>query len=231
MRRIYFIGLILYTLIVLHVAFPNIFSLEDVETVHVGIFIYILFVVDCCISIWLSKRKHVHDKKEMERKKRKRSFWITTYCLSLALTAVFFSEHVPLERLNIGFGAFVFAYYFFMHFLPYMKEKRGEEEDPIVEEAREQEHKRIEEDIKKLGEQKWYLKSKIIYVLCFITPPIGYLYVLCLRKKMTEDARQSYLTVATIMMALWSLKFLPPYVLAIVIVVVACFVFIVKYVK
>ncbi|RAT10511.1 hypothetical protein A6E27_02200 [Bacillus cereus] len=231
MRRIYFIGLILYTLIVLHVAFPNIFSLEDVETVHVGIFIYILFVVDCCISIWLSKRKHVHDKKEMERKKRKRSFWITTYCLSLALTAVFFSEHVPLERLNIGFGAFVFAYYFFMHFLPYMKEKRGEEEDPLVEEAREQEHKRIEEDIKKLGEQKWYLKSKIIYVLCFITPPIGYLYVLCLRKKMTEDARQSYLTVATIMMALWSLKFLPPYVLAIVIVVVACFVFIVKYVK
>jgi len=48
---------------------------------------------------------------------------------------------------------------------------------------------------------------------------------------MTEDAKQSYLTVATIMMALWSLKFLPPYVLAIVIVVVVCFVFIVKYVK
>ncbi|WP_242260617.1 hypothetical protein [Bacillus cereus group sp. BfR-BA-01453] len=231
MRRIYFIGLILYTLVVVHVAFPSVFSFKDVETVHVGIFIYILFVVDCCISIWLSKRKHVHDKKEMERKKRKRSFWITTYCLSLALTAVFFSEHVPLERLNIGFGAFVFAYYFFMHFLPYMKEKRGEEEDPLVEEAREQEHKRIEEDIKKLGEQKWYLKSKIIYVLCFITPPIGYLYVLCLRKKMTEDARQSYLTVATIMMALWSLKFLPPYVLAITVVVIACLVFLVKYVK
>ncbi|HFK1512498.1 hypothetical protein [Bacillus paranthracis] len=231
MRRIYFIGLILYTLIVLHVAFPNIFSFEDVETVHIGIFIFILFVVDCCISIWLSKRKHVQDKNEMERKKRKRSFWMMTYCLSLVLTAVFFSEHIPIERLNIGFGAFVFAYYFFMHFLPYMKEKRGEEEDPLVEEAREQEHKRIEEDIQKLGEQKWYLKSKIIYVLCFITPPIGYLYVFCLRKKMTEDARQSYLTVATIMMALWSLKFLPPYVLAIVIVVVVCFVFIVKYVK
>ncbi|WP_341518967.1 hypothetical protein [Bacillus paramobilis] len=231
MRRIYFIGLILYTLIVLHVAFPNIFSFEDVETVHVGIFIFILFVVDCCISIWHSKRKHVQNKKEMERKKRKCSFWMMTYCLSLSLTAVFFSEHIPLERLDIGFGAFVFAYYFFMHFLPYMKEKRGEEEDPLVEEAREQEHKRIEEDIKKLGEQKWYLKSKIIYVLCFITPPIGYLYVFCFRKKMTEDARQSYLTVATIMMALWSLKFLPPYVLAIVIVVVVCLVFIVKYVK
>ncbi|AJH76353.1 putative membrane protein [Bacillus cereus ATCC 4342] len=231
MRRIYFIGLILYTLIVLHVAFPNIFSFEDVETVHIGIFIFILFVVDCCISIWLSKRKHVQDKKEMERKKRKRSFWMMTYCLSLVLTAAFFSKHIPLERVNIGFGAFVFAYYFFMHFLPYMKEKRGEEEKPIVEEAREQEHKRIEEDIKKLGEQKWYLKSKIIYVLCFITPPIGYLYVFFLRKKMTEDARQSYLTVATIMMALWSLKFLSPYILAITVVIVACLVFIVKYVK
>ncbi len=167
----------------------------------------------------------------MERKKRKRSFWMMTYCLSLVLIAAFFSEHIPLERLNIGFGAFVFAYYFFMHFLPYMKEKRGEEEDPLVGETREQEHKRIEEDIKKLGEQKWYLKSKIIYVLCFITPPIGYLYVFFLRKTMTEDAKQSYLTVATIMMALWSLKFLPPYVLAITVVIVVCLVFIVKYVK
>ncbi|HDX9629424.1 TPA: hypothetical protein ROY30_003121 [Bacillus cereus] len=231
MRRIYYIGIILYTLIVLHVAFPNIFSFEDVETVHVGIFIFILFIVDCFISIWLSKRKHVQNKKEMERKKRKRSFWMTTYCLSLVLIAVFFSEHIPLERLDIGFGAFVFAYYFFMHFLPYMKEKRGEEEDQLVEEAREQEHKRIEEGIQKLGEQKWYLKSKIIYVLCFITPPIGYLYVFFLRKKMTEDARQSYLTVATIMMVLWSLKFLPPYVLAVAVVVVVCLVFIVKYVK
>ncbi|CAM3966596.1 hypothetical protein BAQ48_09120 [Bacillus luti] len=231
MRRIYFIELILYTLIVLHVAFPNIFSFENVETVQVAIFIFTLFVIDCCISIWLSKRKHVQNKKEMERKKRKRSFWMMTYCLSLVLTAAFFSEHIPLERVNIGFGAFVFVYYFFVHFLPYMKEKRGEEEDPLVEEAREQEHKRIEEDIQKLGEQKWYLKSKIIYVLCFITPPIGYLYVFCFRKKMTEDARQSYLTIATIMMALWSLKFLPPYVLAVAIVVVVCLVFIVKYVK
>ncbi|EJS73395.1 hypothetical protein [Bacillus cereus] len=231
MRRIYFVGLILYTLIVLHVAFPVIFSFENVETVHVVIFIFTLFIVDCCISIGLWKRKHVQDKKEIERKKRKRSFWMTTYCFSLVIAAAFFSEYVPLERLNIGFGAFVFAYYFFMHFLPYMKEKRGEEEDPLVEEAREQEHKRIEEDIQKLGEQKWYLKSKIIYVLCFITPPIGYLYVFCLRKKMTEDARQSYLTIATIMMALWSLKFLPPYVLAVTIVVIVCLVFIVKYVK
>lgn len=110
-------------------------------------------------------------------------------------------------------------------------EFRREEEDSSEEEVREQESKRIEEDIKKLGEQKWYLKSKIIYVLCFITPPIGYVYVFLLRKKMTEDAKQTYLIVATIMMALWSLKFLPPYVLAGTVVVVACLVFIVKFVK
>ena len=87
MRRIYFIGLILYTLIVLHSAFPNIFSFEDVETVHVGIFICILFVVDCCISIWLSKR-NMYMIKEIERK-RKRSFWMTAYCFSLAIVAAF----------------------------------------------------------------------------------------------------------------------------------------------
>ena len=110
MRRIYFIGLILYTLIVLHVAFPNIFSFEDLETVHVAIFIFALFVVDCFISIWISKRKDIQGEKEMER--RKHSFWMMTYCLSLVLTLLF-SEHIPLERLNIGFGAFVFAYYFY----------------------------------------------------------------------------------------------------------------------
>jgi cobalamin synthase len=231
MRRIYFVGLILYTLIVLHVAFPKIFSFENVKTIHIAIFIFTLFVVDCCISIWLSRRKNAQDKKEIERKKRKRSFWMTTYCFSLVIAAACFSEHIPLERLDIEFWAIVFACYFFMHFLPYMKERRGEEEDPIEEEARELESKRIEEEIKKVGEQKWYLKSKIIYVLCFITPPIDYLYVFLLRKKMTEDAKQTYLTVATIMMALWSLKFLPANVFAIVIVIAACLLFIVKYVK
>lgn len=64
-----------------------------------------------------------------------------------------------------------------------------------------------------------------------MTPPIGYLYVFFLRKKMTEDAKQTYLTVATIMMALWSLKFLPPYILAITVVAIACLVFLIKYVK
>ena len=88
MRRIYFIGLMLYTLIVLHVAFPNIFSFENVEIVHVGIFIFILFAVDCCISIWLSK-ENMYKIKRNGTEKRKRSFWITTYCFSLVITAAF----------------------------------------------------------------------------------------------------------------------------------------------
>ena len=96
MRRIYFIGIIMYTLIVLHVAFPNIFSFEDVGTVHVGIFILILFVVDFCISIWLSKRKHVQDKKKWNEKEKTFIldddvlFIFSAYCC-------FFSEHIPLK--------------------------------------------------------------------------------------------------------------------------------------
>ena len=70
MRRIYFIGLILYTLIVLHVAFPNIFSFEDLETVHVAIFIFALFVVDCFISIWISKRKDIQGEKKWNGKEK-----------------------------------------------------------------------------------------------------------------------------------------------------------------
>ena len=115
MRRIYFIGLILYTFIVLHVAFPNIFSFEDLETVHVAIFIFALFVVDCFISIWLSKRKDIQGKKKWNGKRKTFLldddilFVFSAYCC-------FFSEHIPLERVNIGFGAFVFAYYFLCTF-------------------------------------------------------------------------------------------------------------------
>ncbi|PEY42387.1 hypothetical protein CN354_02775 [Bacillus cereus] len=230
MRRIYFIGLILYTMIVLRVAFPKTFSLKYVETIHIALFIFCLFVVDCYISLWLKrKKKIVEDRKEIERKKRKKSFWMMTYFFSLIIVAAFVSEHIPLDRLDIKFWTIVFACYFFFHFLPYMRERQGEH--PVEREERGQESKRIEEDIKELRKQKWYLKSKLIYVLCFITPPIGYLYVLLLRKKMTEDAKQEYLIVATLMTGLWSLQFLPPYLYAIVIVVLACLVFIGKYIK
>ena len=145
------------------------------------------------------------------------------------LVLTVFSEHIPLERLNIDLVR-SYLHTIFMHFLPYMKEKRGEEENPLVEEASKQEHKRIEEDIKKLGEQKWYLKSKIIYVLCFITPPIGYLYVFLLRKNDSRckanvlNDRDNYDGI----MVFGSFFRL---MLAITVVVVACLVFIVKFIK
>ncbi len=87
MSRIYLVGLILYTLIVLHVAFPSIFSFENVETVHVALFTFTLFLIDCCISIWLLKRKHVQDKKRNRTEKEKTFilddnvlFFFSNYC-------------------------------------------------------------------------------------------------------------------------------------------------------
>ncbi|WP_410983912.1 hypothetical protein [Bacillus cereus] len=234
MRRIYFIGLILYTIIMLRYAFPEKITLEHIKTIHIALFILAIFVVDCCISLWLDQRRKEQppgNKREIERKKRKVSFWITTYLFSSSIIAAFLSDNIPLERIDVKLGAFIFAYYFFFHFIPYMKETHGGEEDPAELEKRELEHKRIEEEIEQLGKQKWYLKSKIVYALCFITPPIGYIYVLLLRKKMPEDIKMTYLVVATIMTGLWSLKFLPPYLYAIVIVGVAFLVFIGKYVK
>ena len=108
MRRIYFIGLILYTLIVLHVAFPSVFSFENVATVQVAIFIFILFIVDCFISLWISK-ENMYKKKWNEKEK---TFILDDDVLFIFSAYSLFSERIPLERLNIGFGAFVFAYYF-----------------------------------------------------------------------------------------------------------------------
>ncbi|MEY8348836.1 hypothetical protein AALF16_11070 [Bacillus cereus] len=234
MRRLYCIGLIVYTIIILRYAFPEKIALGHIKMVHISFFVFAIFVVDCCISLWLDRRRKEQpqgNKREIERKKRKVSFWITTYLFSSSITLAFISDHIPLERIDIKLGAFIFVYYFFFHFLPYMKEKRGEEEDPAELEKREQEHKRIETEIEQLGKQKWYLKSKVVYVLCFITPPIGYIYVLLLRKKMPEDVKMTYLVVATIIMGLWSLKFLPPHLYAIVVVIVAFLVFIGKYIR
>lgn len=234
MRRIYFIGLTLYTIIILRYAFPDRISLEHIKTIHIAFFIFAIFVVDCCISLWLDRRRKEQQqgsKREIERKKRKVSFWITTYIFLSSIILAFLSDNIPLERIDVKLGAFIFAYYFFFHFIPYMKEKHGEEEEPAELEKRELEHKRIEEEIRQLGKQRWYLKSKLIYVLCFITPPIGYIYVLLLRKKMTEDAKQAYFVVATLMMGLWALKFLPPHLYAVVILIIACLVFIGKYIR
>ena len=55
----------------------------------------------------------------------------------------------------------------------------------------------------------WYLKKKPLYFFCIVTPPIGYLVLIMNSKKFEHTQRIEYLSIATIMMAIWLLKFLP----------------------
>ena len=55
----------------------------------------------------------------------------------------------------------------------------------------------------------WYLKNKTLYFFCIVTPPIGYLVLLMNLKKFEQTQKFEYLSIATIMLAVWMLKFLP----------------------
>lgn len=55
----------------------------------------------------------------------------------------------------------------------------------------------------------WYLKKKALYFFCILTPPIGYLILITNLKKFEHNQKIEYLSIATIMMAIWLLKFLP----------------------
>ena len=55
----------------------------------------------------------------------------------------------------------------------------------------------------------WYIKKKALYVFCILTPPIGYLILITNLKKLEHHQKIEYLSIATIMMAIWSLKLLP----------------------
>ena len=55
----------------------------------------------------------------------------------------------------------------------------------------------------------WYLKKKALYFFCIVTPPIGYLILIMNLKKFEHTQKIEYLSIATIMMAIWLLKFLP----------------------
>ncbi|MEH7239475.1 hypothetical protein [Bacillus sp. JJ1562] len=55
----------------------------------------------------------------------------------------------------------------------------------------------------------WYLKKKTLYFFCIVTPPIGYLVLIMNLKKFEHTQKIEYLSIATIMMAIWLLKFLP----------------------
>ena len=57
----------------------------------------------------------------------------------------------------------------------------------------------------------WYLKKKSVsvYFFCIVLPPIGYLIVLSNLKKLDYKPKINYLTVATVVLTVWLLKFLP----------------------
>ncbi|MGN7477981.1 hypothetical protein ACTHOQ_08990 [Solibacillus silvestris] len=55
----------------------------------------------------------------------------------------------------------------------------------------------------------WYLKKKTLYFFCIVTPPIGYVVLIMNLKKFEHTQKLEYLFIATIMMAIWLLKFLP----------------------
>nr|WP_277818466.1 DUF1980 domain-containing protein [Bacillus sp. TL12] len=212
-------------------AFPTIVTLQYIKPTYIALFIFCIFVMDCCISLLIYRKKQEQNEQERKRSKRKKIFWMMTYVFVFPIILSFVSERIAEKGFDLKLGATMFFYYFFFHFIPYMSEKAGEDEDPFEKDIKEQEDKMVEEEIEQLAKQKWYFNSTLIFILCLVTPPIGYLYVFLLRKKMTYYAKMSYLTLATITMGLWAMKFLPSFLYAIVIVCIACFVFIGKYVK
>ncbi|MFP3726525.1 hypothetical protein U8V72_15205 [Priestia filamentosa] len=60
-----------------------------------------------------------------------------------------------------------------------------------------------------MKKQPWYRSEKFLYVLCFLLPPIGYIVVLSLKKKLSHEQWFGCLTVATLVTSIWVLKFLP----------------------
>ncbi|PEP85505.1 hypothetical protein [Bacillus pseudomycoides] len=231
MKLFYRFVIILYTAIILKYAFPAIVTLQYIKPTYIALFIFCILVMNCCISLWIYRKKQKQNEQERQRTKRKKTFWMMTYVFVFPIVLSFVSERIAEKGFDLKLGATMFFYYFFFHFIPYMSEKNGEDEDPFEKDIKEQEDRIIEEEMEQLAKQKWYFNSTLIFILCLVTPPIGYLYVVLLRKKMTYYAKMSYLTLATITMGLWAMKFLPSSLYAIVIVCIACFIFIGKYIK
>ncbi|PFA22448.1 MULTISPECIES: membrane protein [Bacillus cereus group] len=231
MELFYRFVIILYTVIIVTYTFPDIFTLRYMKPMYIALFIFCIFVIDCCISFWIYRKKREQNEQEKKRTKRKKTFWMMTYVFVFPIVLSFVSERIAEKGFDLKLGATIFFYYFFFHFIPYMSEKTEEDEDPFEKDIQEQEDKMIEEEMEQLAKRKWYFNSTLIFILCLVTPPIGYVYVFLLRKKMTYYAKMSYLTLATITMGLWAMKFLPPHLYAIVIVIIACLVFMGKYIR
>ncbi|CAI8870079.1 hypothetical protein ABWK29_00975 [Priestia megaterium] len=60
-----------------------------------------------------------------------------------------------------------------------------------------------------MNKQPWHRSEKFLLLLCFFAPPIGYVTVVMNKKNLSREQWLSNLTVATIIMSIWLLKFLP----------------------
>lgn len=66
----------------------------------------------------------------------------------------------------------------------------------------------------------WYLRQNPSIVIAILSPPIAYLVVLFNLKKMDAETKKDRFVFATIMAAIWSLKFVPRNVIGITFVVI-----------
>lgn len=55
----------------------------------------------------------------------------------------------------------------------------------------------------------WYLRKKLVFFFCIVLPPIGYILVFSHLKKLDYNQKINYLTLATVMLSIWVLMFLP----------------------
>lgn len=55
----------------------------------------------------------------------------------------------------------------------------------------------------------WYLREKALFIICFLVPPIAYIIVIGNKKKLERNRYLEYLTLATIIVSIWLLKFTP----------------------
>ncbi|MFD3449526.1 hypothetical protein ACFDTO_33650 [Microbacteriaceae bacterium 4G12] len=60
-----------------------------------------------------------------------------------------------------------------------------------------------------MNQRPWYLRDKFLYIICLVIPLVGYIIVLCNKKKFEHEEWMPFLLVSTIMTSLWVLKFLP----------------------
>lgn len=55
----------------------------------------------------------------------------------------------------------------------------------------------------------WYLRDKFLLTVCFILPPLAYIILLLNKNKLGYKKYVENLTIATFILCIWILKFLP----------------------